>query len=76
MNYKIEDRMENILGNDKIIEPQYICDILKNEIEPILNNYLQIKGEMKVRFKKENKKNIFWIEVETERIKPFGYIPY
>ena len=76
MNYKILDRMDYILEKDKLIDPQQMCEILKNEIEPILQNYLQTKGELKVRFKKENARNVFWIEVETERIKPFGYIPF
>ena len=76
MNYKIEDRMEYVLDKDKLVDPQRMCDILKNEITPVLDNYLQVKGELRVRFKKENSKNIFFIEVEAERIKPFGYIPY
>ena len=76
MNYIVEDRIENMLYNDKIIDPQRMCEILKNELEPVVRNYLQFKGDMKVRFKKENSKNIFWFEIETERIKPFGYISY
>ena len=76
MNYKIEDRMEYILDKDKITDPQHVCDILRNEIDPIVQNYLNVKDDIKVRFKKENNKNVFWIEIDAERIKPFGYIPY
>lgn len=74
MNYKIDERMGYILDHDKLIDPQQMCDILKNEIDPIVQNYLNLKEDIKVRFKKENNKNIFWVEINAERIKPFGYI--
>ena len=75
MEYRISDRMEYIIDRDKISDPQYICQILKYEIEPIVNNYLKLNGEIKVRFKRENNKNLFWFEINADRIKPFGYIP-
>ena len=75
MDYKITDRLGFILENDKIKDPQYICEVLKDEIKPIVNNYINLQDEIKVRFKKENNKNKFLIEIDAERIKPFGYIP-
>ena len=75
MNFKIVDRMNNILDKDKISEPQILCDILKDEIEPIVENYISLNSEIKVRYKKENDKNIFWIEIDADRIRPFGYLP-
>lgn len=76
MDYRIKDRMEFILDNDKICDPQYVCDILKEEIKPIVENYINLQNDIRVRFKKEDNKNIFWIEINADRIKPFGYIPY
>ena len=76
MLYKIQDRMEYILDKDKVSDPQRVCQLLQDEIKPIIENYIKIRNEIKVRFKKENNKNIFFIEIEAERIKPFGYIPY
>jgi septum formation topological specificity factor MinE len=76
MNYKIVDRINNVLDKDKMNDPQILCDILKDEIEPIVKNYISLNNEIKVRYKKENEKNIFWIEVDADRIKPFGYLPY
>jgi len=76
MNYKIQDRIENILRSDKMSDPQSVCKILKDEIKPIVENYLTLQREIKVHFKTENSKNIFFVEIEAERIKPFGYIPY
>lgn len=76
MNYKIQNRIENILNNDKMCDPQAVCELLKNEIKPIVENYLTLQNDLIVRFKKENNKNIFFIEFQAQRIKPFGYIPY
>lgn len=76
MNYKIEDRIDYILEKDKISTPQRICEILKDEIKPIIENYLYLESEVVVRFKKEGNKNRFWIEFDISRIKPVCYIPY
>lgn len=76
MQYKIEDRMEFILSQDKIVDPQRICELLQDEIKTIVENYIKLKDEIKVRYKKDNNKNIFFVEFEAERIKPFGYIPF
>ncbi len=76
MNYKIANRLNNILENDKISDPQHICEVLKDEIKPLIKSYIDLESDIKVRFKKENNKNIFWIEFSADRIKPFGYIPF
>ena len=76
MNYKISKRMDYILNEDKMCDPQRICQILKDELKPIINNYLTLNNEIVVRYKKDNNKNIFFIELDAERIKNFGYIPY
>lgn len=74
MKYQIEDRMDYILDNDKFFDPQQICEILKDEVKPIIQNYLSLEEDIKVRFKKDNAGNLFWIEIPAKRIKPFGYI--
>lgn len=74
MRYQIEDRIDYILDNDKFFDPQQICEILKDEVKPIIQNYLSLEEDIKVRFKKGNASNIFWIEIPAKRIKPFGYI--
>ena len=76
MNYKIQNRLENILTCDKIGDTQSICEVIKDEIKPIIENYLTLQKDISVRFKKENNKNIFFIEIQAERTRPFGYIPY
>ena len=76
MDYRIQDRINNILIKDKISDPQAVCKVIKEEISPIIENYLSLEKEIIVRFKNENNKNIFFIELQADRIKPFGYIPY
>ena len=37
-------------------DPQAVCKLLKNEIKPIVENYLTLQNDLIVRFKKENNK--------------------
>ena len=74
MEYKIAQRMDYILNKDKIADPQRVCYVLEEEIKSIVENYLHLSKDFKVRFRKEDKKNIFFVEFEADRIKPFGYI--
>lgn len=76
MNYKITERIKNILASDKMADPQHICEVLKDELKPLIESYIELDSDIRVRFKKERDKNIFWIEFSADRIKPFGYIPY
>ena len=72
---KEKHRIEFMLEKDKIVNPQFVCQVLKDELKPIISNYLSLNGDIQVRFKKENNKNIFFIEIDADRVKPFGYIP-
>ena len=75
MEYKIDNRMQYILDSDKISNPNYICKILKEEIEPIIKNYLVTKNDVDISFTKSKNNNIFTIKINAERIKKIGYIP-
>ena len=59
MDYKISRRLNYILNNDKMSDPQAVCDILKEELKPIIETYLSLEKEPIVRFKKDKNKNIF-----------------
>lgn len=76
MEYKISTRINRMLDNDKMCDPQRVCEILKEELKSVIDNYLVLQKDITVRFKKENNKNVFFIELDAQRIKPFGYIPY
>ncbi len=75
MRYQIASRLEEILTEDKFCDPQHVCEVLKEEIEPIAKNYLALNNDIKVRYRKDGEKSIFFIEMTAERIKPFGYVP-
>lgn len=75
MKYEImEQRLNSVLERDKCSDPQRICEILKGELSPIISNYIE-PVDIMVRFRKAGEKLTFDIEVETNRLKPFGYLP-
>lgn len=76
MEYRIAKRIDNILKNDKMPDPQHICEVLQDELKPLIESYIELNSDLKVRFKKDKSKNIFFIEFSAERIKPYGYIPF
>lgn len=75
MRYQIASRIEEMLAVDKFCDPQHLCDVLQEEIQPIAENYLALNGDIRVRYRKEGDRNIFFIEIVAGRIKPFGYLP-
>lgn len=75
MRFQISSRIEEVLSVDKFCDPQHLCEVLQEEIQPIANNYVELNGNIKVRYRKEGDKNIFFIEMVASRIKPFGYLP-
>ena len=79
MNYVINEpsvnRLSTLLRRDKCENPQYICEVLKGELEPIIAQYISLTNPVNVRFRKFGEKLLFSVEIDAERIKPFGYIP-
>ena len=75
MRYQIASRIEEVLNEDKFCDPQHLCEVLQEEIQPIAKNYLSLNGDVIVRYRKEGEKNVFFIEMNADRIKPFGYVP-
>ena len=74
-NEKFEERINNILIKDKFESSEYICSILKGEIENIVKCYLILIDDVIVRFKKNSDFYTFNVEIKANRIKPFGYLP-
>ena len=46
------------------------------QIQKLIEDYLILNKEIVVRFKKENGKNIFFLEFQADKIKNIGYLPY
>ncbi len=75
MDYQIKQRMQYILDEDKMQDPQRVCKLLEEDLKSVIENYLSLSEDIKVRYKKENNKKIFFVEIQAQRIKPFGYVP-
>ena len=73
--FQVTSRVEEMLKNDNISNPQGVCRILEKEIQKLIENYLVLNKEIIVRFKKENGQNIFFFEFFADKIKNVGYLP-
>lgn len=69
------NRLSSLLRKDKCDNPQFVCEVLRGELEPIIANYISLSSPVVVRFRKFNEKLLFSVEIDADRIKPFGYIP-
>lgn len=68
------DRLMSILCKDNTASPERVRVVLTSEIQRVVKDYLELKEEIKVRFKLVDEEIIFMIEMRANRIKPFGYI--
>lgn len=69
------DRLSALLRKDKCENPQYICEVLKGELEPIIANYITLSSPVSVRCRRFGEKLLFSVEIDAQRIKSFGFIP-
>lgn len=67
-------RLDEVLVNDKFSNISEVARLLEHEITPILKNYLSLSQEVVIRYKKCGNGYRFMLEVDAERIKPFGKI--
>lgn len=70
-----EDRLLTMLSRDNTNSPERTRLVLASEIQRVVKDYLELKEEVKVRFKLVDEEIVFMIEMRAERIKPFGYLP-
>ena len=70
-----EDRLLTMLSRDNSTSPEKTRLILTSEVQRVVRDYLELKEEIKVRFKLIDEEIIFMIEMRANRIKPFGYMP-
>ncbi len=71
-----QNRLENILQRDKITDPDRVCEILKGELQSVIEAYINLAQPISVRFHKEGERMLFNVEIEASRVKSFGYLPY
>ena len=70
-----EDRLVTMLNRDNTNSPERTRLILTSEVQRVVRDYLELKEEIKVRFKLVDEEIVFMIEMRANRIKPFGYMP-
>ncbi len=70
-----EDRLLTMLNRDNVNSPEKTRLILTSEVQRVVRDYLELKEEIKVRFKLVDEEIVFMIEMRANRIKPFGYMP-
>ena len=62
-----------MLVNDSYSNPEKILNILKAEITQIAKDYLNLLGEIKIRYKSTSEGLIFMIEMPASGIKPMFF---
>lgn len=67
-------RLDEILVNDKFENIAKIASLLEKEVTKVAKNYLIFRDDAVVRYRKEDDKFIFNVELTVERVKPFGKI--
>lgn len=72
----MENRVQEILTRDNTNSPERTRLILASEIQRVVKDYLELKEDVRVRFKFVDEEIIFMVEMKAERIKNFGYLPY
>lgn len=70
-----EDRLLTMLNRDNTNSPEQTRLVLSSEIQRVVKDYLELKDDVKVRFKLVDEEIIFMIEMHASRIRPFGYMP-
>lgn len=70
-----EDRVLTMLARDNMNSPEHTRVVLSSEIQRVVKDYLELKDDIKVRFKLIDEEIVFMIEMRASRIKPFGYLP-
>ena len=68
------DRLNSVLNNDKFFDLDSTSTLLAGEILSVCRDYLDVEGNVVVRYKKEGDKMIFTAELCANRIKPYLYM--
>lgn len=66
------DRINELLIRDKFTNPELVAEVLKGEVTPIARNFFLLADDLIVRYKRNGDIFVFNIEIQANRIKPFG----
>lgn len=65
--------LDEILIKDKFVGLEQVAQIMKEEITPLAQEFFVLGDDVVVRFRKENSRFVFNVEIVANRIKPFGH---
>ncbi len=66
------ERINELLIRDKFTNPELVAEVLKGEVTPIARNFFLLADDLVVRYKRDGDIFVFNIEIQANRIKPFG----
>ena len=69
------ERLMTMLSRDNSTSPERIRLMLSSEIQRVVRDYLELKDEVRVRFKQVDEEIIFIVEMRASRLRPFVYMP-
>lgn len=71
MNYKIDgnERIFSVLRNDQYQNPEKILPYLKSEIKAVVSDYLNLNGDVVVRYKVTEEGLLFMVEIPASSLK-------
>ena len=76
MRYEImQQRLQSVLHQDKYGNAEQVCEILRGELSPIIQSYIELNSKVSVRAHKEGERLVFSVEFDAARIRNYGYLP-
>ena len=64
--------LNELLIRDKFSRPEIVAEVLKEEIMSVARNFFLMEKDIVVRYKRQDDKFVFNVEIVADRIKPFG----
>ena len=65
-------KIEELIVRDKFTNLEQVSEILKEEITSVARNFFLLSDDVIVRYRREKNNYIFNIEINANRVKPFG----
>lgn len=68
------NRLKNVLVTDKQQDPKKLTCILKNDMQNIAEDYLELEKDINVKIEEIEGKLKFVVEIDAKRIRSYGLL--
>ena len=68
------NRLTKVLSDSKRGRPEDVKEVLKSDVKKVVQNYIEIDGDMKVEIRENSDGFSVLIRADAKRIKPIGII--